>query len=387
MPLDFLSVKQQIRTLAAEAPGQLRHLDIRRRRAAELLSAYSDKGTDLRTKVEKVAPERSAKPTDEPLTASFPLPAIEHLVTVIAADGSQITADRHAAVRYFLINIGAITLIPGSGEVPVIHVESDLSYAEYTEEGAFTSEEVGQLRDTAERTVLSKLVPRAKLKPVITLTDGPLELWGGFNRDPDQQVGFLRNLSEYIAALREIEQLGAIAAGYEDKSLRGLVVRALEIALTPTDQLAGIKKQRPLRGVLDRDLFATLLPSGARSALFEIQHQLANYYSDSLSLHFFYLNVGEEGEPSLAQVEIPGWVAKDKSLVNILHATLVQQCKSTPSAPFPYALHRADEIARVTFAEKDEVTNQLITELAKHGIEVGKVSNKQALKNVGYRGR
>jgi len=88
MPLDFISVKKQIQQSAAEAPAQIKHLDILRRHAGELLAAYSGKQAELRAKVEQAAAEdsflRSAKPTEEALNASFPLPKAPAQATIIA---------------------------------------------------------------------------------------------------------------------------------------------------------------------------------------------------------------------------------------------------------------------------------------------------------------
>jgi hypothetical protein len=155
----------------------------------------------------------------------------------------------------------------------------------------------------------------------------------------------------------------------------------------PEQLLSTARQAHPLRGVLDRDLFSEILQPGYRSAVFEIQHQLSASYSGSLSLHFFYLNIGTPRKPWLARVEIPAWVAENKESLNSLHAVLIQQCQITPSSPFPYALHRADEIARVTHLEKNEVTKLLLAELAAYGITGGVISHKQSLKDVAFRGR
>lgn len=391
MPVDFVDLKKQIRDIAAKAPAEARRVGVLRGEAAQRLVANAERGAELRAKVEQAAAAdtwlRSAKPVREALTAAFSPPKSVGTVTLIAADGSQITPSRHDALSYFLINIGAISMVPESGQVPVTYTKSTLHYLEYSNQGSFTGDQVNQLRDTEERTVLAELVADTSARPLITLTDGPLELWGGRDREPEQQAGFLQNLESYKAALRQVQAAGAITAGYEDKSHRDLVVRMLEISALPSEQLATARQARPYRGVLDKDLFSTLLQSGERSAIFEIQHQLSASYSDVLSLHFFYLNVGSSDAPWLARVEIPAWVADKKESVDILHAVLMQQCRITPAAPFPYALHRADEVARVTHLEKREITNLLLAELAGQGITGGAVSHKQSLKDTAFRGR
>lgn len=385
MPLDFLSVKQQIRTLAAEAPGQLRHLDILRRHAAELLSAYSAKGAELRAKVEQAAAEdsflRSAKPTDEPLTAAFALPATPSSATILAADGSQISPSRHEAINYFLINLGAIQLAPATGETPDMFTRSELHVSEYDPSGAYSEDMVAQARDKSERILLAELAAKAP-KPVFTLTDGPLELWGGRSRDPNELDSFAKHLEEYLTALRALRTIGAATAGYVDKPRADLVVRALEVAATPQDQLANIRHSRPLRGVTDYVLFAHALAPGARSALFALQSQLSPKYEDGLALHFFYLNVGSERTPWLARVEVPAWVAENRAMLDGLHALLVAQCAVMGILSYPYALHRAHEIALVSREEKDQVTQMLLAEWRAQGLTVGTLSHKQAIKDL-----
>lgn len=390
MPLDFLSVKQQIQRIAAEAPAQLLQLGKLRKQAGELLAANADKQDELRAKVELAAREdsflRSAKPTGEALNASFSLPNAPATASIIAADGSQINPSHHEAINYFLINVGAIQMTPATGEAPRTFTRSELHVAEYSASGTFTEDQVAQVRDKSERVLLAELTAVAG-KNVYTLTDGPLELWGGRSKDPEYQLSFLQNLEEYVLALQALHSAGAATAGYVDKPRADLVVRALEIAATPQDQLANIRQQRPLRGVTDNDLFAGLLGPGDRSALFALQSQLSDHYAGPLALHFFYLNVGTAKHPWLARVEIPAWVAQTGSMLNDLHALLIAQCNILGGLSYPYALHRAHEIALVSRAEKDQVTAMLSTELRAQGLQVGLPSHKQSIKDLPGRSR
>jgi hypothetical protein len=127
-----------------------------------------------------------------------------------------------------------------------------------------------------------------------------------------------------------------------------------------------------------------LLAPGERSAVFEVQTRFAGIYrrrSESFAPHFFYLNVGREGHPWLARVELLGWVAADPVKLNDLHAVLVHQCSLLGTHPYPYALHRAHEIARVTPDEKAQLDMMIANELRKHGIGAEE-SQKQSLKNL-----
>ncbi|MCL5429287.1 MAG: DNA double-strand break repair nuclease NurA [Chloroflexi bacterium] len=391
MPLDFISVKQQIREIAKNAPAEAERINRLRSQARDLLAANADKGAALRARVEQAARLdswlRSAKPTDEPLTSAHPLPKAPAQATVVAADGSQINPNRHQAVNYFLVNIGAITMLAGSGQPPNLRTDSYLHFAEYSASGTYSDDQVGLERDKGERVLLAQLAAAAKEQPVITLTDGPLELWGGRSRDPEEIASFEKNLNKYLEALEALHKTGAATAGYVDKPRADLVVRALEVAATPDTQLADIRKQRPLRGVTDNDLFAGILKPGERSAIFGLQTHLSDRYADSLALHFFYLNVGSEKAPWLARVEIPAWVMANSDSLNALHAVLMQQCGILAGRPYPYVLHRAHEIAIVSREEKEQLTNMLVGELQAQGVHVGSASHKQALKDLPGRTR
>lgn len=390
MPLDLLSVKQQSAQIAASAPQEQQRVQALRNKANELLAEHAEKGAELRAKVELAAQLdswlRAAKPTDEVLTARFALPAAPGSLMVIAADGSQINPDRHAALNFYLVNLGAILMRTHSGQAPVQRVQSTLHYAEYSATGSVTQEQVGLERDTNERIFLASLAAEAHDLPVLALTDGPLELWGSRSQDPQEQQSFLSALEKYLTALQALHGAKALTAGYVDKPRADLVVRALEISATPQEQLGDARKLRYLRGVTDVDLFAFLAP-GERSAIFAHQNQLSARYEGALALHFFYLNVGDERQSNLARVEVPAWVAEDRGMLDTLHAALVEQCKLMASRPYPYALHRAHEIAVVTRAEKDEVTSMLQRALEAEGVHTGDMSHKQALKELPGRGR
>ncbi len=98
------------------APSQLQEL---RLRALELLNNHAGNLEGLRQRVQEVAHRQDpnlrcaipcaaeiARP--EPLDGHYPLPELPAQATIVAADGSQITPDRHAQVNFCLINVGAI---------------------------------------------------------------------------------------------------------------------------------------------------------------------------------------------------------------------------------------------------------------------------------------
>jgi hypothetical protein len=394
MSLDYQQVRQQVQALGEQAPLRARHLKELYQRAADLLSRHADDPAALRQRVQTVArlydPNlRCALPAleaPEPLNAHTPLPPLPAQAEILAADGSQIAPDRHAEVSYALINIGVVQMRIGLPAPPLVSVQSQLLYDEdlRTNGGTLTEEQISLKRDLAERSLLAELVDESDVQ-VITFTDGPLELWG--TNDGAGGGEFERSLEQYHAVLTELHRCGAATAGYVDKPFANLVVRLLEVASLPESQLVNVKNSHPLLGVLDKELFRDLLAPGERSAVFAMQSRAAPRYRDHLALHFFYLNVGRDGHPWLARVEIPAWVAQDRPMLDDLHAVLIQQCRILGNRPYPYLLHRAHEAAVVTLEEKDQVTQMIILELRRRGVEVGEISYKQSAKVAGGRKR
>ncbi len=393
MSLDFQSIREQVKQLGENAIGRAQQLQDKHAQALELLANNAQNVAGLRQKVDIVVRNhdpslRCALPVIEPLNASFPLPVIPDEMTVLAADGSQITPDRHAEVNFAVINVGAIQLRRGSSEPPETTITSQLLYDEqlYSTTGTITDARLALMRDLNERTMLAKLAEEAP-PPVVTFTDGPMELWGGKSGDSAERADFQESLKHYLEALTQLHDLSVITAGYVDKPSANLVVRTLEVAMTPQTELLEIKNLHPLRGVTDIALYRDILESGERSPVFALQSQSAKSYKGPLALHFFYLNVGQPGRPYLARVEIPAWVAENPESLDVLHAALIDQCRVMGVRPYPYLLHRAHETAVVKLQEKEQVALMIAQELRERGLTVGERSSKQSAKQAAGRAR
>jgi len=393
MSVDFLEVRKQVKEMGENAPARQRKLVTLRARALELLVEHAPEQEALRMKVSRIVETidpnlRCALPLDEPMDAAFPLPDLPGRGLIVAADGSQISPDRHAEVEYCLVNVGAIQMRLGVAEAPVTTIESELFYDEslYTASGSMTEARLALLRDLRERTLLAKLASEARsgleaTESVITFTDGPMELWGSV--EAENAAAFQQSLEEYQRVLSRLCELGTITAGYVDKPSANLVTRLLEVAAMNEDGLSNIRRDFPLRGVTDIDLYRNRLAPSERSAVFALQSRSTRQYEGTLSLHFFYLNVGRSNHPWLARVEIPAWVAGDRQMLDALHSALVYQCKVMGGRPYPYALHRAHETALVSEQEKEQVTAMITLELRNRQVDVGEISSKQASKLVG----
>lgn len=386
MTIDFQQVQAQVKELGKHASEKQKERSRNLEQARELLQVYSQEAEALRQKVQSIKDPslRCALPINpeiaqpEALNASHSLPELPQVATLLAADGSQINHDRHAEVEYSLVNVGAIKMILGEVSPPTPYLQSQLFYDEQLD---YQTEAILALnRDLKERALLVELAANTT-PPIITLTDGPVELWGLPGVSPEETSAYQKSLDEYLEVLDRLYRLGAITAGYVDKPAANLVVRLLEIASAEPADLANLRNYRPLRGASDRHLFRDILQPGERSAIFELQSSASKHYLDHLRLHFFYLNVGREDHPWLARVEAPAWVALDSAKLDILHAVLVDQCRILGVRPYPYLLHRAHETARVSIEERHQVTNMIVLELRRQGIFVEGISNKQFSKD------
>ncbi len=388
MTLNLQQVFDKIKQIGLGARAQQETVQRLQERARQSLDTWAEKGAELREKVEcarQADPNlRCALPLDERLDASSAEPASAGQFTLLAADGSQILPDRHAGVLFSLVNVGAIAMCPGTGVSPEIFTDSRLLFADelYTETGMVSDEAIELNRDIAERRKLLELSADYP-SPLVALSDGPVELWGAKNSAEDD---YRKNLEIHKSVLSQLQAKNVIVAGYVDKPGADLVVRTLEIAgFSSSGDFENIRKLHPLRGVTDRWLY-NFLPPGHRSAVFGLQSSSRSHYKGDLSLHFFYLNVGEESHPALVRVEFPRWVAEDAGKLGLLHFALLEQCRMMGARPYPYILHRAHEIAVVKLEEKERVGQMLELELRRAGTEVEPGSNKQSAKDLPGKG-
>ncbi len=396
MPINYQEIYTQIKQVGLGAKERRKKKEEAQEQAKALLDTYSSQLDFLRSKVDSAktadANIRCAVPLDEALASSYPMPDSISQSTLIAADGSQSIADRHSPVQFCVINVGAISLKPNSGETPVVEVESELFFGDAIEENGLTTDGgVALRRDLAERSVIEKMSKGIK-GSVVSFTDGTLEIFRA--KDIDNANQYRNTVEKYISVLSRLQGRGIISAGYIDKPSSSLVVKLLELTqITIPEEMEKLRNAPPLKYVTDRWLFGynnklfQLLPPGHRSAVFKIQSSSEKSYKGVLELHFFYLNVGTEGHPWPVRVEIPRWVVDDKKQLDLLHAVLVEQCRMMGSKPYPYLLHRAHETAVVKNEEKQQIEQMLSLELRRNNEDVDEGSNKQSAKDLQGRTR
>lgn len=388
MPINYQEIYTQIKEVGLGAKERRKKKEEAQELAKSLLDSYSSQLDLLRSKVDSAktadANIRCAVPLDEALASSYPVPDSVP-ATLIAADGSQIVPNRHESLQYYIINVGAIAMQLGTGNTPDVETDTELKVLDEFDDTHFSDSQVALMRDVAERKKLLEMAEKFS-STIIALTEGQLELWGAVDNENARE--FEKNLQDYLNALEAMNKKGIIAGGYVDKPSANWFIKLLEIAATPQDELKNVRKQRLLAGATDYWLFSQILGEHERSAVFALQAKSAEKYRGAISIHFFYLNVGSAKYPKIARVDVPQWVAANPSMLNALHAALIEQSKIMGNKQqFPYILHRAHEIAVVTHHEKEEIDQMLSRELLSSGGEIGEKSGKQSAKDLQGRTR
>lgn len=390
MPINYQQAVEQIRQMGLQARQRQARLNELRDQARELLREYAALGEDLNARAERAAHHnprlRCALAGGEQLDLGYDAVPPGMVYALLAADGSQINPDRHSAVELAAINVGAICFRPGASPQEVVVTSLRFGEDVYIERRPMSDGDVAIWRDLEERKMLFELA-RDECQAghaVVTLTDGPLQLFG-----LEQESKFFKErLEEYLDVLREMERLHAAAAGFVDQPRSDSLVALLELVLLDRQgQLSQAGRDRPLWPVRDADLFFDLLDPGQRSAVLELLMPDPRGFTEELALYIFYLNVGRVGRPHLARVEIPRWVVNDKVQLNLLHNALLSQSAQMGSRPYPYILHRAHEVAVVHPDEVEQIEAMVQAELRRQGVEPGEQSNKQSAKDLPGRTR
>lgn len=308
--------------------------------------------------------------TDAPLDAHFHAPArLPQGVTVIAADGSQIFPDRHAAILYYLIQVGAI-VFRYDGNTPTPHSRPTLYYQDndlFDAQGyVISAEKVNLQRLTQEMTYLCELATaergRAPEAPLFAVMDGPL-LWAY----PERGHEIERAFQAYVAALGALQQAAAIPVGYVDRpGGRALLELLWALQLAPED-LPERLGENPCQQLRDYRLMERRLPPGARTAWFTRPTTSNRRHSEAgQEIWFCYLNVGEAGQPVIARVETPAWAVENEPAMETLHAALLHQARALNG--YPYVLARAHEEALVTTHDKAALEDVLQRQLMEQGL-------------------
>jgi hypothetical protein len=372
MSLDLQQVLQQVDRLGQEAARRAGEVAERLPLADRLLDqAAALDPAELRRRIAS-APDglRPARPTDEPVGARHACPSHPPRLRLLAADGSQVYPDRHAAAMFFLINVGSIALDHGSGEPPTVEVRSRLHSGEeelHDSRGhPVDTHLVNARRDACELEALAASAERPTPGPTVALLDNGLLLWAASQEQNASRPDVQRLLEDYLGSLDRLRDAGVALAGYISRPRNTHVVDLAEaVAGTP----------RALHGLTDRLVFGRRLSAGERSARFIHPAKINDVFTGrGHQVQFFYLHTG--AQDGIARIEIPAWVGEEAKRLEALQAAVVEQCRPTG---VPYLLVRAHELALVGQDDRRTLDGLIQSTLARHGI-AGLTSQKAQTK-------
>lgn len=390
MPLNVLELGGQVREmgelLAGRRADQERRLDLLER----MLAAYTDRWDELADLAETVR-TRVAVPTG-PLDERIPPPPPLAAYTALATDGAEIDPDRHGgAGEFYLINIGRVRIPYGQ---PDREVElRSVTQLGYTDEDLFIVDprdarrqvpmrdrHLDALRTVEELRGLAELAesergdgaPRA---PAVALVDGTL-LFAVLEERPRD---FLRArfYAEFVQQLDRLRQARTPVGAYASRS-RGVDLVNLFRAVcggTPLacDVCAG-SHACALRGLSDAQILGRGLPTWHRTGLFRVRSNVHDPFYGAHRAHFFLMATTDE----IARVEVPEWVARDRALLDTVHAALVDQCRK--GFGYPAVLARADDRAVISLGDRHVLETLVRQEMARRGVAnraSAKLSRKQ----------
>ena len=367
--LDFGILKQQIDQMADERKNLENDYFQRIELALSEMDKWQEPWEELSA---KIASSRTSWLIAQPAGAFAepqPLPDRPGKMTVIAADGSQIFPDRHEVSNCFMINIGYVVLHYGTGERAVLASEPTLYYRDedlYTEwagrKTAVTRDMVGMRRGNMEfeKVVELSLEAKEEGRSVVGLSDGTLILWNLEGKPLDFRKESLKATMKSMEALRKAR---VPVAGYISDPGSADVVNGLRVGLCPEQppdcdrcpwKLKQVQEQEglfgipcePIAGVTDDVLYARKLRKGERSGVFGSTSKILDEYGKH-RICFFYINTGWE----IGRVEIPLWIAKDRELLDLVHATVFDQAEKGKG--YPIVLSESHERAVVRGADRE----------------------------------
>ena len=382
MSLDLSKVVKQISDMVAQFTIHRQERNDRIDRALEILFSHANKLDSLK---KKIALSKTTWLVAEPVNSidlHIPLPETPSDFTVIATDGSHIDVDRHHATRCYLINIGTVELRYGSrpdaslDSEPVIYSNDDdlvIASPDGLREVPIEGNLLGIKRSLEECRRLSEM---AAVLPsgcaALGLMDGSLILWNleaypEFVTESLLEKRFLTYLEEISRSALD-KQLAV--ASYISFPRSADVTNLLRVAVCPRESVDSdrcsscmTRECAQINGVFDRELFARLLKPGERSGLFISPSKIQRRYGKH-QVYFFYLRINGE----IGRVEIPRWVAEDKSKVDLVHSLIVDQCRRGQG--YPIALSEAHEKAVVTGADRDNFWRMVDESLAEERLPV-----------------
>jgi hypothetical protein len=358
---------------------QVRHEDLigqARARLAEHATGNADLAEKLRRAGQSDASWRGAAPLDQLEGRCLPVHRRRD-TTLVGVDGSQIYPDRHGIATYYLINTGSIVLRQGTGETPSIasHPRIYFDDADVYDEGyrVRDAEYINRLRHREELATTVELAEaeRTRLggdigRPILALTDGPLLPWMPLRAG---EADLRRDVEHAAEGLDRLRRAHVIPVGYIDRPSSAYVLRTLELADMPIEEINRRRlRQGPFRQITDRLLFGDLKPN-ERTALFASTSELNQHFAEAgHRVVFFYANMARASganDAIIARIELPEWAARDVASLDSLQQALSADCALTG---YPYVLARAHELAVVSNAERAQFDSMIERSMLRCGL-------------------
>jgi hypothetical protein len=309
------------------------------------------------------------------LAGAYPVTALPEDWSVVAADGSTIPPDRHSPVRYCVLNIGHALLTYGAAPDALLwaqghffYEESELYFDHLEKRIPIEGARLG-IRMAMDEIDGLLAAARCAAPPLVALRDGSLIFWDLQNEDVSIRDEYLGQLLEALDAFRDAQIPVASYISYPGShdvinSLRLMLCDRESADCARCPQETGEQVLcRFMGGLWDRDLYRGLLRPGDRSDIFASQSAILERYR-AHRIQFFYLDV--EGE--IARIEAPQWVLDDPSMLELVHSTVVDQCRrSGQYPPYPPVLIEAHEQAVISTADRQAVGELVEQALADKG--------------------
>jgi hypothetical protein len=299
--------------------------------------------------------------------------------SVVAADGSNISPDRHNPLRFYVLNTGYAVLTYGDQPAAILDSaprfyfrEEDLYMDPLVRSAPVEGARLSAKMCLAEMRTLVEVTEQVEELPVVALRDGSLITWGLQTEDP----AFVqeRFLTEFLTYLDRFRALRIPLVSYISYPGARDVVNSLRVWLCPREDVdctscpsSGVEEFcKALREIRDRELFG-FLEDGQRSDVFDSKSAILDRYGRH-RIRFFYMDVGGE----VVRLEAPEWVTDDAQMLDVIQALVLDQCRrSAIHPPYPPALQEAHEQALISGADRRVVQRLMERSLAQQGIVHG----------------
>lgn len=377
MTLDFVRLAESMDDFIAALARERLDLESRLATAQQLLERLSQDLLQTAIAGANNANWLLAEPEGPP-SARIAAPAPREAYTALATDGSSIDVNRHAAAACYVINIGHAWIDYRNGAVglastPELGFASEQllrgDRANASKESVMTGNLLDAYRTAREFRRLAELAKALDGdRPLVALLDGQFVLWGLKESELSssaQRAIFDEGVLQALDGLRASAQAGGFAlASFISRPAGREVTNSLRIAACPRDGGADCRDcpRRPdlsrpcddVAGGPDALLFGEFLAEGERGAIFrrrsgssDLVHADRRYEEAGHGLRFCYLRI-PGGET--ARLEMPEWVANDPAAVDLVHASVLDQCLRGEG--YPVVLQEAHEQAVIDGADR-----------------------------------